>query len=292
MFKKLIIRLAKAAGVTAADLDTADTEEEIKYLLGAGNDNGTLEENEMEMIQNIFDFKDTLAGDICTHRTDIVALPIDAGFEEVVKLVTEEKYSRIPVYRENIDDVVGILHVKDLVRCLAERVLEGEKTGFDLPSLLREPFFVPFSKKTDELFEAMQKAKNHMAIIIDEYGGTAGIVTMEDLLEEIVGNIFDEYDQEEKEDIESLGEDTFLISGTAPISDVAEQLEIPLPEDEYETIGGYLIGLLGRIPSEGEHPQVEIDGYLFQVVHIEEKRIEEIRVTRLPQPVETAVYEK
>ena len=283
MFKKLIIRLAKAAGVTAADLDTADAKEEIKYLLGAGGDNGTLEETEMEMIQNIFDFNDTLAGDICTHRTDIVALPVDASFPEVAALVDEEKYSRIPVYGENIDNIIGILHVKDLVRFLAQRVLGQEEQGFDLRGLLRKPYFVPFSKKTDELFQEMQKAKTHMAIIIDEYGGTAGLVTLEDLLEEIVGNIFDEYDQEEKEDIETLSEDTFLINGTTSIADVAESLGIELPGDDYETLGGYLIGLLGRIPTDRERPQVELGGYLFKVEKIEEKRIEEIRVTRLPQ---------
>lgn len=288
MLKQLVIKLAKALGVSAADLDASDTEEEIKQLLDAGGDNGSLQEAEMEMIQNIFEFKDTLAGDICTHRTDIAAIPLDASLKDVTQVINDEKYSRFPVYDENIDNIVGILHVKDMVRYIINHAKHIDAEPFALKNVIRKPFFVPFSKKTDELFEAMQKAKTHMAIIIDEYGGTAGIVTMEDLLEEIVGNIFDEYDLEEKEDIETIGEDIFLINGTTDIQDVAESLHIVLPEEDYETIGGYLIGQMGRIPEDGEHPQIEVEGYLFTIEKIEEKRIEEIRVTRLPRAEEPA----
>lgn len=274
--------IVRMFGINPESMDTNITEEEIRMMIDAGGDNGSIDENEKEMINNIFEFDSTSAGDIATHRTDIVALPLDASIEEIKEVLNDKINSRIPVYNENIDDIVGIFHVKDMI----SYVLNNGKTSFDenfnLKDILMEPYFVPFSKKTDELFEEMQKEKVHMAIVIDEYGGTAGIVTMEDILEEIVGNIFDEYDTEEEEEIRVIDESTFSMQGTTSLDDVEEFLNIEFENhDDYDTLGGYLIGILDRIPDDGEHPDVIVNGYMFKIKNIEDKRIENIFVSRI-----------
>ena len=188
------------------------------------------------------------------------------------------------VYDESIDNIVGVFHVKDMVKYILGDAKRMEEDYFHIEDILMTPYFVPFSKKTDELFQEMQKEKVHMAIVIDEYGGTAGIVTMEDVIEEIVGNIFDEYDVEEEEDICPIGEDDYRINGTTDLGDVEELLGIAFEDDEdYDTLGGYLIGRLGRIPDEEEKPEISVSGWLFQVESIEEKRIEKVRTIRAPE---------
>lgn len=273
---------SRLMGINPKEVDAHITEEEIRMMVDAGGGSGSIDENEMEMINNIFEFDNTAAGDIATHRTDIVAVPLDASLESIIKVISEEKYSRIPVYGENIDDIVGVFHVKDIVK-LVLNIRENNQEAFQLQDVLMKPYFVPFTKKTDELFEQMQKDKIYMAIIIDEYGGTAGIVTMEDLLEEIVGNIFDEYDKEEKEDILIVDENTFLIDGSTDLDEIEDTLGIQFDEQEeqdYDTIAGFLIGQLGRVPDDWETPNVECKGYLFQIEKIGEKRIERIRATK------------
>ena len=265
-------------GVDPNEVDNEITEEEIRMLVDAGGDSGFIDESENEMINNIIEFDDTMVGDIATHRTDIVALPITATADEVADVVINGKLSRIPVYEENIDNIVGIFHIRDIVKTVVASP-ESFKEKFKLSDVIMKPFFVPFSKKTDELFEEMQKNKIHMAIVIDEYGGTAGLVTMEDLLEEIVGNIFDEYDDVE-EDIKPDGNE-FLIKGTTSLKEVEELFDVELEDSEdYDTLGGYLIGRLGRIPNDGEHPEVTVGGFTFKVLEIEDKRIELVRVIR------------
>lgn len=260
------------------------TEEDIRQMVDAGGDIGTIDETEKEMINNIFELGNISAGEIATHRTNIVAIPLNASVEEITNVITEEKYSRIVVYDENIDNIVGVFHVKDMVKYILEDVKRMEDANFHIEDILMKPYFIPFSKKVDELFQEMQREKIHMAIVIDEYGGTAGIVTMEDLIEEIVGNIFDEYDIEEEEDICPIGEDAYRISGTTDLQDVEEQLEITFEEaEDYDTLGGYLIGQMGRIPEDDEQPEVAVGGWLFRVENIEEKRIEKVIATRLPQ---------
>lgn len=260
------------------------TEEDIRQMVDAGGDIGTIDETEKEMINNIFELGNISAGDISTHRTNIVAIPLEASMEEITNVLTEEKYSRIVVYDENIDNIVGVFHVKDMVKYILEDVKRMEDANFHIEDILMKPYFIPFSKKVDELFREMQREKIHMAIVIDEYGGTAGIVTMEDLIEEIVGNIFDEYDVEEEEDICPIGEDTYRINGTTDLQDVEEQLEITFEEaEDYDTLGGYLIGQMGRIPEDDEQPEVAVGGWLFRIENIEEKRIEKVIATRLPQ---------
>jgi len=251
------------------------TEEGIRMMVDAGGNNGSIDETEKEMINNIFELGNTSVGEIATHRTDIVAIAFDATFIEIMKVISEEKYSRIVVYDDNIDNIIGLFHVKDVVKYFLSD--EHNRRGFDLNEILKKPYFVPFSKKTDELFQEMQRDKVHMAIVIDEYGGTAGLVTMEDLIEEIVGNIFDEYDLEEEEDICVIDEKTYRINGTTDLTDVADLLQITFEdEQDYDTLGGYLIGRLGRIPDEGEKPEIIVENWLFRIESIEEKRIEKV----------------
>ncbi|HOM02350.1 MAG TPA: hemolysin family protein [Acetivibrio sp.] len=252
------------------------TEEEIRMMVDVGEEKGTIQENEKEMINNIFDFDNKTVMDIMTHRTDIVSLPVEASLDEVISLYNEEKYTRIPVYEESIDNIVGILHVKDLIKYVSS---ENNTKDFDLRNIIRKPYNVPWSKKADELFSELQRSKVHMAIIIDEYGGTAGIVTIEDLVEEIVGNIFDEYDEEEK-DFEKLDESTYIFNGSAGLDVLNEWVDAELPEDEYDTLSGFIISQLGRIPDYDEKPQIEFNGLLFKVEEVSEKRIEKIKVCR------------
>ncbi len=267
-----------------AEQENNITEEGIRQMVDAGGDMGSIDETEKEMINNIFDLGNISVGEIATHRTDIVAIPLDATLEDITNVITEEKYSRIVVYDESIDNIVGVFHVKDMVKYILGDAKRMEEDYFHIEDILMTPYFVPFSKKTDELFQEMQREKVHMAIVIDEYGGTAGIVTMEDVIEEIVGNIFDEYDVEEEEDICPIGEDDYRINGTTDLGDVEELLGIAFEDDEdYDTLGGYLIGRLGRIPDEEEKPEISVSGWLFQVESIEEKRIEKVRTIRAPQ---------
>ena len=267
-----------------AEQENNITEEGIRQMVDAGGDMGSIDETEKEMINNIFDLSNISVGEIATHRTDIVAIPLDATLEDITNVITEEKYSRIVVYDESIDNIVGVFHVKDMVKYILGDAKRMEEDYFHIEDILMTPYFVPFSKKTDELFQEMQKEKVHMAIVIDEYGGTAGIVTMEDVIEEIVGNIFDEYDVEEEEDICPIGEDDYRINGTTDLGDVEELLGIAFEDDEdYDTLGGYLIGRLGRIPDEEEKPEISVSGWLFQVESIEENRIEKVRTIRAPE---------
>lgn len=276
--------VVKIFGIDPNEIDANITEEEIRLLVDAGGDNGTIDENEKEMINNIFEFDNLTAGEIATHRTDIVALPTDATLEDVKNIINSERYSRVPVYQDSLDDIVGIFHIRDIAQYIlnnSEIVVESE---FQISKIMRKPYYVPFSKKSDELMEEMQKNKVHMAIVIDEYGGTAGIVTMEDLLERIVGNIFDEYDLEEDEEIKVVDENTFVVLGTTDLDEINDIVDFNFDEEdeqEYDTIGGYLIGHFGRIPDDGELPEIVINNYKFKVERIEDKRIEEVRITKL-----------
>ena len=271
--------VVRLLGIDPSEEEDPITEEEILLMLDEGEEKGTIDESEREMISNIFAFDNKVVTDIMTHRTDVVAIPVDASLNEIVSLVNEEKYTRFPVYEESIDNIIGILHSKELIKYI--NMGQEEKSNFELSKLIRDPYYVPSSKKTDELFEEMQKNKVHMAVVIDEYGGTAGIVTIEDLMEEIVGNIFDEYDVDEDEnDIEKLDDATYIINGTIDLDTVEEFFDIKLPVDEYDTLSGFVIGQLGRIPEEHDKPEVEFNGLVFKVEEIEEKRISKVKVCR------------
>ena len=284
-----IVLIAKIMRLQKKHAQHAVTEEGIRQMVDAGGSNGSIDESEKEMINNIFELSNTSVEEIATHRTDIVAVPLEATLAEIKEVLMEEKYSRIVVYEDNIDNIVGVFHVKDLVKYILTDSTRMEEGNFHLEDIMMQPYFVPFSKKTDELIEEMQREKVHMAIVIDEYGGTSGIVTMEDVMEEIVGNIFDEYDLEEEEDICPIDENSYSISGKADLQDVAEQLGIVFEDDEdYDTLGGYLIGRLGRIPEDDEMPEIAVGGWLFQIKQFEEKRIEKVYALRQPEVLEEA----
>lgn len=242
------------------------TEEEIKMMVDEGKEKGTIEEDEKEMIDNIFEFNDITASEVMTHRTDIYAVEINSKIEEIIENLDEFKYSRVPVYEETIDDIKGILFIKDLLKYFYE------KKEIQIKNIIREAYFVSENKPINELFKDLQKNKMQMAIVIDEYGGTAGLVTMEDLLEEIVGNIFDEYDDVEN-DYTKVDENTFLINGSVSINYLKKILNVDIPEGEYETLSGYLLEMLGRIPKDGENPMIETQKVNYKVEKYEDKRI-------------------
>ncbi len=252
------------------------TEEEIRMMVDVGEERGTIDEAEKQMINNIFEFNNKIVSEIMTHRTEIAALPVSANLEEVTEFINTEKYSRVPVYEDTIDNIIGIMHLKYLIKYIAEG---NGSDKFHLRNLIRKPYYVPASKRTDELFRELQKKSTHMAVIIDEYGGTAGIVTLEDLIEEIVGNIFDEDDEIEK-DFDKLDENTFVINGTTSLDAVRDYFEVELPTEDYDTLSGFVIGQLGRIPDDGDSPSVEFNGLIFKVDKIDEKRVAKVKVCK------------
>ncbi len=251
------------------------TEEEIRLMVDVGEEKGTIHESEKEMINNIFEFNNKTVSDIMTHRTDIAALSVDATLNEVIEFINSEKYSRIPVFEDNIDNIIGVMHSKYVFKYLTD----GDTSNFSLKQLIRQPYFVPESKRTDELFKELQLNKTHMAIIIDEYGGTAGIVTLEDLIEEIVGNIFDEDDDEEKE-LEKIDDNTFIIKGSISLDEAQDILGSTLPVDDYETLSGFIIGQIGRIPEKGDESTIEFNELVFKVEEVDEKKVARVKVCR------------
>jgi putative hemolysin len=278
----LIVRLF---GIDPNSEPNAVTEEEIRMMVDVGEEKGSIRDTEKEMINNIFEFDNINVSDIMTHRTDIAAINIAATFEEVKRIVFDEQYTRFPVYKETIDDIIGILHVKDLLQFIEHDQLKN----FSLKKLIRDPYFVPESKKTDELFRELQKRKVHIAIVIDEYGGTAGIITIEDLIEEIVGNIFDEYDEDEKQ-IQVLNHYTFDVDGGIDLEELDEECHLGLPMDEledYDTLSGFLTGLLGHIPEDDENVEIIYKDLRFRILKAEDKVIEKVRIIKKDKKQET-----
>lgn len=253
------------------------SEDEIRLMVNAGKRSGVIDESENEMIQNIFEFDTTTVSEVMTHRTELSAINVNTPKKEIIQYVTNEKFTRFPVYEESIDHIIGILHVKDLLKYIEN---PNTQETFDIRSLLRDPLFVPESKNTRQLFKEMQKSKVHIAIVIDEYGGTAGIVTFEDLIEEIVGNIFDEYDDEEVE-IEEIKDDEYIIDGLTNIDDVEEQLNANLPVEEYDTLSGFILGQLGRFPEENEKIVIVYNNYRFEVLEYEDRVIGSVMVKKI-----------
>lgn len=251
------------------------TEEEIRLMINVGEEKGVIQETETEMINSIFEFDDTIVKEVMTPRTDMVAVSINADMEEILNVIVEEHFSRIPVYMDTIDNIIGILYVKDLFGIIKK---DGE-LEISLKDIIREANYVSEYKKIDELFRDMQKSKNHMAIVIDEYGGTAGLITIEDLLEEIVGNIFDEYDDEILE-YEELDDNTYLVNGMLSLDEVNHIMGLDLPEEEleFDTISGMVLSLSGKMPEVGD--EVEFDGIKFRIEEVEDKRITKIKVTK------------
>jgi putative hemolysin len=255
------------------------TEEEVLMMVDAVEESGVIEESQKEMINNIFEFHDIVAAEVMTHRTDMCAVELRDSIEDVINLATERGYSRIPVYDEELDNIRGLVYVKDLLRYVGR---ELPANGNILEQIMREAYFVPESKRCGTLFTEMTERRLQMVIVSDEYGGVAGLVTMEDLLEAIVGNMQDEYDNEDEE-FTQVDKDTFHIDGVMSLDEVEDELGIKLPDGDYDTIGGMVMDLLGRIPGEDETPSVEVGGFSFTVTAMDERRIEEIVARRLPE---------
>lgn len=264
--------ISKLFGISGTDEETV-TEEEIRMMVDVGEEKGSIKEEEKELINNVFEFNDKVVSEIMIHRKDIYAIDINSDVDNILKELDEYKYSRIPVYEESIDNIVGMLFIKDLLANVKK------KDKVKISKIIREPYFVSENKPIDELFRDLQKNKHQLAIVLDEYGGTAGLVTMEDIIEELVGNIFDEYDEEEKE-FEKIDDNTFLISGSVSIHDLRKILGVEIPEGEYDTLSGYLIELLGRIPSDDEKPVIETKRVTYKIEDYEEKRILWVKACR------------
>ena len=249
------------------------SEEDIRSMAEVASEEEAIEEREKEMIHSIFEFGDTVVRDVMVPRPDIVAIDASRSFNDVLDRVILHGYSRIPLYRENLDDIVGVVYAKDVLR----QIHAGRHDG-RLEDIARKPFFVPESKKVAELLRDMQKEKFHMAIVVDEFGSVAGLVTLEDLLEEIVGEIFDEYDREEP-NIEPAGENRFRVNARLPVDELNELLDLDLPNSEWDTVGGLMMGVLGRLPEQGE--QVEYDGLRFSAERVHGRRIAKVMVERI-----------
>lgn len=262
--------VSKLFGVTESDEEIV-TEEEIRMMVDAGEEKGAIEEEEKEMINNVFEFNDIVVSEIMVPRNDLVAFDLNLTVGELFdELGNDRTTSRIPLYEEDLDNIKGILHIKDVLNKPKETKLKD---------LMRDAYYVPESKKINELFDEFKRQKIQMAIVIDEYGGTAGIVTMEDVLEEIVGDIFDEYDEVENL-YEVIDENTFLFDAGIPIYDLSKVLGIEIEEGDYDTLSGYILENLGRLPKEGEHPIIETDRFKMQVEDFKDNRILTVKVQK------------
>lgn len=268
-----VTALLKLFHMNQDNIEEAVSEEEIKALLAAGQHSGVINETGKEFIESIFEFDDRLAFEIMTPRPDVYMLDLDDSLDEWLDELLAMRYSRIPVYQNDQDEIIGILHLKDLI-------IEAKQKGFDkidIKSILQKPYFVPESIKIDVLFKKMQKAKVYMAILIDEYGGFSGIVTMEDLVEEIVGDISDE-DDEIIENIIKTPEGNYIISGSIPLDDLNEALKLNLHSENHETLNGYLIDQLGIIPDDESKDMIKFDNLQFEILEVKDKCIEKVKL--------------
>ncbi|MDE8315028.1 hemolysin family protein [Erysipelothrix rhusiopathiae] len=266
--------------IIGIDPDKAEdevTEEEIRIMVDAGE----IDVTEKEMINNIFEFDNLDVADIMTHRTEVVGIDVSSSFADIMELVDEERYTRYPVYEDSIDNIIGLIHLRDLLRYVKDH---RDDEVFEIKKIIREPYYVPDSKRTDELFRELQNSKMHFAVVIDEYGGTAGIVTMEDLIEEIMGNIMDEYDEEEEQEIVAVNLDEYLVDGACDIEDLEDVININLPVEDYDTVSGFVVGQIGRLPTEEDVREdlsdVIYHGYRFSIMELDEKVIARVRVTK------------
>jgi CBS domain containing-hemolysin-like protein len=278
-------RLVNRGG--GAHQPVAITEDELKSFVDASERQGVLEQDERQMIFSIFKFGDTLVREIMVPRIDIFALPVETPIEETRAALIESGYSRVPLYKDAIDNIQGVLYVKDMLK-VGQAGVEYKS----LRDLMRQPYLVPESKKLDELLAEMQGQRMHMAIVVDEYGGVAGLVTLEDLMEEIVGEIQDEYDLGEEQSHQKVSNDEYLFHGRIALDDFNEIMQSELPTEDADTLGGYLFSHLGRIPKPGE--QIQADGLLLTIEQITGRRIRRVRALRngriaAPQEDETHV---
>ena len=261
--------------------DKTVTEEEIRMMVDVGSESGNIEDTEKEMIENVFEFNDKEVAEIMTHRKKIVSLPIDAEYDEVMKIAREEKFTRIPVYRETIDDIEGILHIKDLLGIAPP----DNDHPFILSKYIRDPLVVHETRKISSLFGEMKNSGMQMAVIVDEYGGTMGICTIEDILEELVGNISDEFDEDDDE-LVRLSNGDYIVAGDMTLSDLEDAIDVELTDDEYDTIAGLVLSLLDRVPEEREHPVVHYKNLDIKVLKVAENAIAKVMIHANPETEE------
>lgn len=266
--------VSKIFGVEENDEEIV-TEEEIKMMIDQGEEKGTIEEGEKELLNNVFEFNDITVSEIMTHRTDMFAVDQNMTLGEFLQEITKEdyRYSRIPVYDETIDEIQGIVYIKDILKNINKKSLK-------LKEIQKEAYFVPQNKMIDELFQEMQKNNIQMAIIVDEYGGTEGLITMEDIIEELLGDIYDEYDEVEEE-YQKIDENTYLLNGSMNIYDINKLLNAKIPEGDYDTISGFLQEKMGRIPEKQEMPIIETNTMIYKIEQYEDKRILKVKACRI-----------
>lgn len=274
---RIILRIF---GIRAEEEKGVVTEEEIITMVNEGHEQGVLLAAEAEMITNIFEFADKEARDIMTHRNHITAIDKTTSLSDAIDFMLRESKSRFPVYEENIDVIIGILHFRDAMRA---HVSEDQlyQPICEIDGLVREAVFIPETKNVNVLFQYMQQTKTQMAVVVDEYGQTAGIVAMEDILEEIVGNIMDEYDEDEGYIAETGNEDEYIIEGKTPLEELEERFHISFEEEEFDTLNGFLISKIDKIPDENEDFEIDVDGYNFRIIKVENKMIHSVLVTKL-----------
>ncbi len=273
-------------GVRGDDDPSDVTEEEIMSMVSEGQEQGVLQETEADMITNIFEFSDKEARDIMTNRKAMVAIDANMSLKEAVNFMMDTNNSRFPVFLDDIDHIIGIMHIRDAMKKLSEETDEQLPIR-KIKGLLRQPKFVPETRNIDSLFHSMQSSKTQMVIIIDEYGQTAGLVSMEDILEEIVGNILDEYDEDENFIKPTRNDDEFTIEGKTPLEILEKRFDISFEESEFETLNGYLIWKLDRIPEQDEDFSVDIDGYSFKILSVNNHMIQSVLMNKLPETVES-----
>lgn len=270
-FASAVLRLLR---INPDDADKAMTEDEIRSIVDESQESGAIEDEEREMIHNVFDFGDSLAKEVMVPRIDMTFVHVDASYEELIDIYRENKYTRLPVYEESTDYILGIINMKDVI------LIEDAK-NFSIRDIIRKPYFTYEHKNTSDLFIEMRQASIPLAIVLDEYGVTSGLVTLEDLLEEIVGEIRDEYDSDEEDAIEQLSAYEYMILGSTNLDDVNDALDLEFESDDYDTIGGYCLQLLDHLPEENETIFTE-DGVVIKIKEVDKNRIERIYI-RIPE---------
>lgn len=271
---KFVLRIF---GMHDENVEESLSREEIRSMVESGQENGVFNETETEMINSIFEFDDIQAEDVMTPRTEVFSIDINDPMNEYLDELMEMHYTRIPVYDDTVDDIIGILHIKDFM--VEAHKFHYDFTKVNIRKLLRKPYFVLETKNIDELFKEMQKKRQHMAILVDEYGGFSGVATIEDLVEEIMGDIEDEYDEIEEPELKKLDEHTYLIDGFMNVDDLNEELSLEIESDDHDTISGFLLGLLGQILEDGSKTSIDYKNLHFDILEVEDKHIEKIRLT-------------
>lgn len=271
---KLARGFLRLLGVDPDARQTAITESELRSIVNVSHEEGVIESEEKKMINNVVDFGDSLARDVMVPRIDMVFAQIDMTYQELLELFEKERFTRLPVYEDTTDNVIGIINMKDLL-------LYHKEQSFNIRDYLREGYFTHEYKKTSELFRELRAKNITLAIVLDEYGATAGLITLEDLLEEIVGEIRDEFDQDEEDDVQEVANNEYMIEGSMKLSDVNDELDLELASEHYDSIGGFIFGLLDHLPQVGE--SVTYENLILEVASVEKKRIEKVRLTILPE---------